>query len=135
MKHSQPIFDYVLERVFGVFLSAPAALQLRLDRVATSITITSQGLQFSLPQLYALAALESKHAQTEAQTETETQTETGTQTGAGANSKTQSYASFRRCLYGQQTQVALRALGGEVVIADNHQHVDKSIYRLQALAH
>jgi len=81
--------------------------------VNTAMEITSQGLQFSLPELYAFASLESK----------------------GEDKQTQSYTSFRRCLYGQQTQVALRALGGEVVIAHNHHHVDESIYRLQALTH
>ena len=46
----------------------------------------------------------------------------------------QSYTSFRRCLYGQQTQVRLHALDAEVVIAQNHKNVNMSIYRLQTLA-
>ncbi|MBT7329770.1 MAG: hypothetical protein HN804_01880, partial [Oceanospirillaceae bacterium] len=49
------------------------------------------------------------------------------------NVAVQPYAAFRQSLYGQQTQVQLRAWGGEVVIADNQQQVDQSIYRLQTL--
>ena len=34
----------------------------------------------------------------------------------------------------KKTQVMLHTLGGEVVIAQNHQHVNKTIYRLKALS-
>lgn len=72
----------------------------------TAMVITSQGLQFSLPQVYAFACLETQH---------------------------QSYQSFRSCLYGQQNQVKLRALGGKVVIACNPQNFNESLYQLQDL--
>jgi hypothetical protein len=105
----QRVYDYVLEFIFGVYLLDPAALSLRLTAVKTSLKITESGLEFSLPDLYKFALLEIK-----------------------AKDK-QSYTIFRRCLYGQQTQVMLRQLGGEVVIAQNHRHINMSIYRLQAL--
>jgi hypothetical protein len=71
--------------------------------------MTQAGLEFSLPDLYQFATLEL----------------------AGDNE--QSYTSFRRCLYGQQTQLVLRQAGGEVVIAQNYDQVDQSIYRLQVV--
>jgi len=107
---SQQVYDYVLEFVFAVYLLDPAALRLRLAEVETPIRMTVVGLEFSLPELYEFALTEIK-----------------------ADGE-QSYTSFRRCLYGQQTQVMLHTLGGEVVIAHNHHHVNKSIYRLQALS-
>jgi hypothetical protein len=106
---SQSIYDYVLECVFSVYLSNPKTLKRRLDMAETAMVITSQGLQFSLPQIYAFACLETQQTQQ------------------------QSYQSFRSCLYGQQTQVKLRALGGEVVIACNQQNINESLYQLQAL--
>ena len=105
----QRVYDYVLEFVFGVYLLDPAALSLRLTAVKTSLKITESGLEFSLLDLYEFALLEVK--------------------GEGK----QSYTSFRCCLYGQQTQVMLRQLGGEVVITQNHKHINMSIYRLQVL--
>jgi hypothetical protein len=105
----QRVYNYVLESVFGVYLSDPAALSLRLAEVKTAVRMTEAGLEFTLPELYQFATLEV--------------------IGNGD----QSYTSFRRCLYGQQTQVTLRQLGGEVVIAQNYDQVDRSIYRLQAL--
>jgi len=107
----QRVYDYVLEFVFGVYLLDPLALNLRLAEVKTSIRITQAGLEFSLPDLYEFASLEAKLDE----------------------KFEQSYTRFRHSLYGQQTQVMLRQLGGEVVIAQNHQHVDMSIYRLQTL--
>jgi hypothetical protein len=106
---SQQVYDYVLEFVFAVYLFDPAALRLRLAEVETPIRMTVAGLEFSLPELYEFALMEIK-----------------------ADGE-QSYKSFRRCLYGQQTQVMLRKLGGKIEIAQNHQHVNKSIYRLQLL--
>ena len=96
--------------VFAVYLLDPAALRLRLAEVETPIRMMVVGLEFRLPELYEFALTEIK-----------------------ADGE-QSYTSFRRCLYGQQTQVMLHTLGGEVVIAHNHHHVNKSIYRLQALS-
>jgi len=107
---SQQVYDYVLVFVFAVYLLDPAALRLRLAEVETPIRMTVVGLEFSLPELYEFALTEIK-----------------------ADGE-QSYTSFRRCLYGQQTQVVLHTLGGKVVIAHNHHHVNKSIYRLQALS-
>lgn len=72
----------------------------------TDMVITSQGLQFSLTHVYAFACLETQN---------------------------QSYQSFRGCLYGQQTQVKLSALGGKVVIACNQQNFNESLYQLQDL--
>jgi hypothetical protein len=105
----QPVYDYVLESVFRVYLLDPAALKIRLVAASACLNMTSAGLEFSLPQLYQFASIEAK------------------------NMRSQSYASFRGCLYGQQTQVILHALGAEVVIAENHKNVNQSIYRLQAL--
>ena len=114
--NTQRLYDYVLESVFGVYLLDPAALRHRLAEVGVeaSLRITLEGLEFSLPELYDFALLEAKVD--------------------GDVKGEQSYLSFRRCLYGQQTQVMLRTLGGEVVIARNHHHVNKSIYRLQLLS-
>lgn len=109
---SQSVYDYVLEFVFDVYLLNPAALKLRLDMAKTAMEITTEGLQFSLPQLYDFACLEIKHIK---------------------HPKQQSYQSFRSCLYGQQTQVRLHALGGQVVITCNQQNVNESLYCLQAL--
>jgi len=112
------VYDYVLESIFGVYLSSPSALSTRLlhvkGSVADKVAITPTGLEFSLPSLYDFAVLEMRIAGTSSKDE-------------------QSYGSFRRCLYGQQTQLTLRHLGGEVVIAHNQQQVDLSLYRLQAL--
>jgi len=105
----------VLDSVFGVYLLDPGALRLRLAEVETSLKITLEGLEFSLPELYDFASLEAQ-AKVDGDVKGE-----------------QSYQSFRRCLYGQKTQVMLRQLGGEVVIAKNYEHVNMSIYRLQAL--
>ena len=118
--NTQRLYDYVLESVFGVYLLDPEALRLRLAEVGVeaSIRLTLEGLEFSLPELYDFALLE-------AQPKVD---------GDGDVKCEQSYLSFRRCLYGQQTQVMLHALGGEVVIAQNHHYVNKSIYRLQLLS-
>jgi hypothetical protein len=105
----QWIYDYVLESVFRAYILEPGALQRRLLQAKTTVQMTLVGLEFSLPQLYQFASMEAKTM--------------------GA----QSYASFRGCLYGQQTQVVLHALGAEVVIAQNHKNVNESIYRLQLL--
>ena len=110
MATTQLTYDYVLESVFGTYLLDPEALKLRLADLDTAIRITAEGLNFSLPELYNFVGLETK----------------------GGNK--QSYLSFRRCIYGQQTQVMLHTLGGEVVIAQNHQHVNKTIYQLKALS-
>ena len=114
-KHKVPnqrVYDHVLESVFRAYLLQPLALGVRLGQAATSMQMTSVGLEFSLPALYEFAIFEVLDPEPD----------------------TQSYASFRRCLYGQQTQVILRALGAEVVIAQNHKNVNMSIYRLQTLA-
>jgi|TARA_B110000211_G_scaffold146236_1_gene166770 hypothetical protein len=111
--NTQRLYDYVLESVFGVYLLDPEALGLRLTEVKTSLRVTAAGLEFNLPDLYDFASLEAKVD--------------------GDVKGGQSYTSFRSCLYGQQTQVMLRQLGGEVVIAKNYEHVNMSIYRLQAL--
>jgi len=105
----QKVYDYVLKSVFGVYLSDPAALSLRLAAIKTPMIMTDAGLEFSLPELYQFATLEL------------------------TGDSEQSYTSFRRCLYGQQTQIVLRHAGGEVVIAQNYDQVDQSIYRLQEL--
>jgi|TARA_B110001469_G_scaffold32111_1_gene32674 hypothetical protein len=105
----QPVYDYVIESVFRVYLLNPEALRVRLVAVSAPMKMTVAGLEFSLPQLYQFVSMEAKLM--------------------GA----QSYVSFRRCLYGQQTQVILHALGAKVVIAQNHKNVNQSIYRLQAL--
>ena len=115
--NTQRVYDYVLESVFGVYLLDPAALDLRLTEVKTSLRVTAAGLEFNLPDLYDFASLETK-----------------VDRDGGLDVRCeQSYTSFRSCLYGQQTQVMLRQLGGEVVIAKNYEHVNMSIYRLQAL--
>ena len=114
-KHKVPnqrVYDHVLESVFRAYLLQPLALGVRLGQAATNIQMTSVGLEFNLPALYEFAIFEVQDLDPD----------------------TQSYASFRRCLYGQQTQVILYALGAEVVIAQNHKNVNMSIYRLQTLA-
>jgi len=118
--NTQGLYDYVLESVFGVYLLDPAALGLRLSEVKTSLRVVAAGLEFNLPDLYDFALLEVQ-AKVDGDGNLDVRCE-------------QSYASFRSCLYGQQTQVMLHTLGGEVVIAHNHHHVNKSIYRLQALS-
>ena len=124
--NTQRLYDYVLESVFGVYLLDPAALDLRLTEVKTSLRVTAAGLEFNLPDLYDFALFE---AQSQAKAKV------GGDGNVDGNVRCeQSYTSFRRCLYGQQTQVMLHTLGGEVVIAHNHHHVNKSIYRLQALS-
>jgi len=111
----------VLEWVFGAYLLDPAALELRLTEVKTSLRVTAAGLEFTLPDLYDFALFEAT-AQAEAKVDGDLDVRCE-----------QSYTSFRNCLYGQQTQVMLRQLGGEVVISKNYEHVNMSIYRLQAL--
>ena len=111
---AQAVYTYVLQQVFAVYLQTPTQLHDRLALQQTNISITPNGLEFTLPALY-------QFAQAEMLIDV-----------AAANA--QSYASFRACLYGeQQTQVQLRAWGGEVVVARNEQKVDESTYRLQAL--
>jgi len=90
------------------------ALEVRLGQAATSMQMTPAGLEFSLPALYKFAVFEVQDPD--------------------PDPEIQSYASFRRCLYGQQTQVRLQTLDAEVVIAQNHKNVNMSIYRLQTLA-
>ena len=53
----QRVYDYVLTSVFGVYLSDPAALRVRLTAIKTSITMTQAGLEFSLPDLYPICDL------------------------------------------------------------------------------
>ena len=118
-KHKVPnqrVYDHVLESVFRDYLLQPLALGVRLGQAATSMQMTSVGLEFSLPALYEFAIFEVQDLD------------------PYPDLDTQSYASFKRCLYGQQTQVILHALGAEVVIAQNHKNVNMSIYRLQTLA-
>ena len=111
---NQRVYDHVVESVFRVYLLQPLALEVRLGQAATSIQMTSAGLEFSLPALYKFAVFEVQDPD--------------------PDPDIQSYTSFRRCLYGQQTQVRLHALDAEVVIAQNHKNVNMSIYRLQTLA-
>lgn len=118
-KHKVPnqrVYDHVLESVFRDYLLQPLALGVRLGQAATSMQMTSVGLEFSLPALYEFAIFEVQDLD------------------PYPDLDTQSYASFKRCLYGQQTQVILHALGAEVVIAQNHKNVNMSIYRMQTLA-
>ena len=118
-KHKVPnqrVYDHVLESVFRDYLLQPLALGVRFGQAATSMQMTSVGLEFSLPELYEFAIFEVQDLD------------------PYPNLDTQSYASFKRCLYGQQTQVILHALGAEVVIAQNHKNVNMSIYRMQTLA-
>ena len=111
---NQRVYDHVVESVFRVYLLQPLALEVRLGQAATSIQMTSAGLEFSLPALYEFGVFEVQDPD--------------------PDPDIQSYTSFRRCLYGQQTQVRLHALDAEVVIAQNHKNVNMSIYRLQTLA-
>lgn len=111
---NQRVYDHVVESVFRVYLLQPLALEVRLGQAATSIQMTSAGLEFSLPALYKFAVFEVQDPD--------------------PDPDIQSYTSFRRCLYGQQTQVRLHALDAEVVIAHNNKNVNMSIYRLQTLA-
>ena len=111
---NQRVYDHVVESVFRAYLLQPLALEVRLGQAATSIQMTSAGLEFSLPALYKFAVFEVQDPD--------------------PDPDIQSYTSFRRCLYGQQTQVRLHALDAEVVIAQNHKNVNMSIYRLQTLA-
>lgn len=113
---NQRVYDHVVESVFRVYLLQPLALEVRLGQAATSIQMTSAGLEFSLPALYKFAVFEVQDPDPD------------------PDPDIQSYTSFRRCLYGQQTQVRLHALDAEVVIAQNHKNVNMSIYRLQTLA-
>jgi len=120
-KHKVPnqrVYDHVLESVFRDYLLQPLALGVRLGQAATSMQMTSVGLEFSLPALYEFAIFEVQDLDLDPYPDLDTQ----------------SYASFKRCLYGQQTQVILHALGAEVVIAQNHKNVNMSIYRMQTLA-
>lgn len=111
---NQRVYDHVVESVFRVYLLQPLALEVRLGQAATSIQMTSAGLEFSLPALYEFGVFEVQDPD--------------------PDPDIQSYTSFRRCLYGQQTQVRLHALDAEVVIAHNNKNVNMSIYRLQTLA-
>lgn len=111
---NQRVYDHVVESVFRAYLLQPLALEVRLGQAATSIQMTSAGLEFSLPALYEFGVFEVQDPD--------------------PDPDIQSYTSFRRCLYGQQTQVRLHALDAEVVIAQNHKNVNMSIYRLQTLA-
>ena len=111
---NQRVYDHVVESVFRAYLLQPLALEVRLGQAATSMQMTSAGLEFSLPALYEFAVFEVQDPD--------------------PDPDIQSYTSFRRCLYGQQTQVRLHALDAEVVIAHNHKNVNMSIYRLQTLA-
>ena len=100
MATQEHVYDYVVESVFGCYLRHPSTLATRLLGSPSGLKMTAAGLQFTLPALYdfALANMPAGHA-------------------AGV----QSYRGFRQNLYSQQTQVQLRSLGGEVVIADNQQ--------------
>ena len=109
---NQRVYDHVVESVFRVYLLQPLALEVRLGQAATGMQMTPAGLEFSLSALYKFAVFEVQDPDPDIQ----------------------SYTSFRRCLYGQQTQVRLHALDAEVVIAQNHKNVNMSIYRLQTLA-
>ena len=111
---NQRVYDHVVESVFRAYLLQPLALEVRLGQAATSIQMTSAGLEFSLPALYEFGVFEVQDLD--------------------PDPDIQSYTSFRRCLYGQQTQVRLHALDAEVVIAHNNKNVNMSIYRLQTLA-
>ena len=111
---NQRVYDHVVESVFRAYLLQPLALEVRLGQAATSMQMTPAGLEFSLPALYKFAVFEVQDPD--------------------PDPDIQSYTSFRRCLYGQQTQVRLHALDAEVVIAQNHKNVNMSIYRLQTLA-
>jgi hypothetical protein len=111
---NQRVYDHVVESVFRAYLLQPLALEVRLGQAATSIQMTSAGLEFSLPALYEFGVFEVQDPD--------------------PDPDIQSYTSFRRCLYGQQTQVRLHALDAEVVIAHNNKNVNMSIYRLQTLA-
>tara|TARA_B100000767_G_C19381158_1_gene376008 strand:- start:165 stop:569 length:405 start_codon:yes stop_codon:yes gene_type:complete len=111
---NQRVYDHVVESVFRAYLLQPLALEVRLWQAATSMQMTPAGLEFSLPALYKFAVFEVQDPD--------------------PDPDIQSYTSFRRCLYGQQTQVRLHALDAEVVIAQNHKNVNMSIYRLQTLA-
>jgi hypothetical protein len=108
---NQRVYDHVVESVFRAYLMQPLALEVRLGQAATSMQMTPVGLEFSLPALYKFAVFEVQDPDPDIQ----------------------SYASFRRCLYGQQTQVRLHALDAEVVLAQNHKNVNMSIYRLQTV--
>ena len=111
---NQRVYDHVVESVFRVYLLQPLALEVRLGQAAIGMQMTPAGLEFSLPALYKFAVFEVQDPD--------------------PDPDIQSYTSFRRCLYGQQTQVRLHALDAEVVIAHNNKNDNMSIYRLQTLA-
>ena len=113
---NQRVYDHVVESVFRAYLLQPLALEVRLGQAAIGMQMTLAGLEFSLPALYKFAVFEVQDPDPD------------------PDPDIQSYTSFRRCLYGQQTQVRLHALDAEVVIAQNHKNVNMSIYRLQTLA-
>jgi hypothetical protein len=113
---NQRVYDHVVESVFRVYLLQPLALEVRLGQAAIGMQMTLAGLEFSLPALYKFGVFEVQDPDPD------------------PDPDIQSYTSFRRCLYGQQTQVRLHALDAEVVIAQNHKNVNMSIYRLQTLA-
>lgn len=112
------VYDGVLE-LFALYLQAPQVLAHRLLANDSSVVMTDAGLEFTLPALYDFVVAQLAKS------------DDHSPPTALANSL-QNYASFRGCLYGQQTQVKLRLWGGEVVIATNYQQVDQTIYRLQA---
>ena len=87
---NQRVYDHVVESVFRAYLLQPLALEVRLGQAATSMQMTPAGLEFSLPALYKFAVFEVQDPD--------------------PGPDIQSYASFRRCLYGQQTQVRLHDL-------------------------
>ena len=113
---NQRVYDHVVESVFRAYLLQPLALEVRLGQAAIGMQMTPAGLEFSLPALYEFGVFEVQDPDPD------------------PDPDIQSYTSFRRCLYGQQTQVRLHALDAEVVIAQNHKNVNMSIYRLQTLA-
>jgi hypothetical protein len=113
---NQRVYDHVVESVFRVYLLQPLALEVRLWQAAIGMQMTPAGLEFSLPALYEFGVFEVQDPDPD------------------PDPDIQSYTSFRRCLYGQQTQVRLHALDAEVVIAHNNKNVNMSIYRLQTLA-
>ena len=117
---NQRAYDHVLESVFSAYLLQPLALEVRLEQATTSMQMTLVGLEFSLPALYEFVIFEVQDLDLDIDPD--------------SDPDIQSYPSFRRCLYGQQTQVILHALGAEVVIAQNNKNVNMSIYRLQTLA-
>ena len=108
------VYEYVLESVFGLYLSDPKAFSAQLSATKleqqAAIFVTGLGLEFKLPNLYSFACQQID------------------------SNKLQSYERFRQCLYGQQTQSKLRALGAVVVIINNRQNVNESTYCFQIIS-